>query len=80
MAKNLIQKATEHINQIAFDGEYQNNKLESFNGDTIRHREKVVSGLKKDSTDGIATLPPLHTPALGAAGHHDPRRGCGHTG
>ena len=27
-----------------------NNQMESFNGNTVRHREKVVWGIKKDDS------------------------------
>ena len=37
--RNYMDKDAEHINQIAFDGEHHNNQMESFNGNTIRHRE-----------------------------------------
>ncbi len=41
-AKNFLHKKTYHINEVAFDGIHHNNQMESFNGNTIRHREKVT--------------------------------------
>jgi putative transposase len=39
-----------HIRDIAFDSERHNNKMEAMNGQTIRQREKVVRGVKKDDS------------------------------
>ena len=36
--------------QGAFDGIHHNNQMESFNGNTVRSREKVVRGIKKDDS------------------------------
>lgn len=44
--KNFLDKKTEHIRHIHFDGDKNNNKMERLNGE-IRDREKVVRGLKK---------------------------------
>lgn len=49
-AKNFLHKDTQHINEVAFDGIHHNNKMESFNGNTIRHREKVTRGLKREDS------------------------------
>ncbi len=35
-----------HVRDITFDGERHNNKMEAFNGNTIRDREKVMRGVK----------------------------------
>jgi len=40
---------TEHIAHIRIKGDRNNNKMERFNGE-VRDREKVMRGLKKDST------------------------------
>ena len=58
--KNFLQKDTEHINQIAFDGEHHNNQMEFFNGNTIRHREKVIRGLKKEDSAILTGLQLYH--------------------
>lgn len=60
MLKNFLQKPTIHINQIAFDGEHHNNQTESFNGNTIRHREKVIRGLKKEDSAILTGLQLYH--------------------
>ena len=60
MAKNYTHKQTEHINQTAFDGEHHNNQMESFNGNTIRHREKVVRGLKREDSTILTRLQLYH--------------------
>ena len=68
--RNYMDKDTEHINQIAFDGEHHNNQMESFNGNTIRHREKVVRGLKKEDSAILTGLQLYHNfvrPHLGLA-------------
>ena len=68
--KNHTHKQTEHINQIAFDGEHHNNQMESFNGNTIRHREKVVRGLKREDSAILTGLQLYHNfirPHLGLA-------------
>ncbi len=67
---NYTHKQTEHINQIAFDGEHHNNQMESFNGNTIRHREKVVRGLKREDSAILTGLQLYHNflrPHLGLA-------------
>ena len=79
-AKNYTHKQTEHINQIAFDGEHHNNQMESFNGNTIRHREKVIRGLKKDDSAILTGLQLYHNyvrPHLGLPGHTTPAEAAG---
>ena len=44
--KNFLDKKTEHIRHIHFDGDKNNNKMERLNGE-IRDREKVMRSLKK---------------------------------
>ncbi len=58
--RNYMQKQTTHINQVEFDGIHHNNQMESFNGATIRHREKVVRGLKKEDSPIIVGLQVYH--------------------
>ena len=68
--KNYTHKPTMHINQVMFDGEHHNNQMESFNGATIRHREKVCRGLKRDDSAIISGLQVYHNfvrPHLGLA-------------
>ena len=37
-------------------GDTNNNQMESFNGNTVRHREKVVRGLKTDDSAILSGL------------------------
>jgi transposase-like protein len=46
---NKIDGRTEHIREIAFDGERHNNKMERMNGE-LRQREKVMRTLEKPDT------------------------------
>jgi transposase-like protein len=47
--RTLKSPVTKHVNEISFDGERHNNKMERLNGE-IRDREKVMRGLKKKDT------------------------------
>ena len=61
-------------------GDTNNNQMESFNGNTVKHREKVVRGLKTDDSEILAGLRFYHNhvrPHL-TAGRPDPWRGGGH--
>ena len=58
--KNYTHKQTAHINQVMFDGIHHNNQMESFNGATIRHREKVTRGLKREDSAIISGLQIYH--------------------
>ena len=42
-AKNFLHKESEHIRHIHMAGDTNNNPMESFNGATVRHREKGFS-------------------------------------
>ena len=78
--KNYLCKPTEHINQVEFDGEHHNNQMESFNGNTIRHREKVVRGLKKEDSAILTGLQLYHNfvrPHLGLPGQSTPAQAAG---
>jgi hypothetical protein len=44
--KNFLDKKTEHVRNITFKGERNNNKMERLNGE-IRDREKVIRSLKR---------------------------------
>ena len=46
-AKNFLHKDTEHHRHIHMAGDTNNNQMESFNGNTLRAREKVMRGIKK---------------------------------
>ena len=46
-AKNFLHKETEHQRHIHLAGDMNNNQMESFNGNTLRSREKAVQGIKK---------------------------------
>ena len=54
--KNFLHKDSEHVRHIHMAGDMNNNPMESFNGNTVRHREKVVRGLKKDDSAIITGL------------------------
>ena len=66
--RNYTQKQTTHINQVEFDGEHHNNQMESFNGATIRHREKVVRGLKREDSAILTGLQLYHNYVRGHLG------------
>ena len=42
------------------DGDTNNNQMESFNGNTIRHREKVARGLKNEDATILSGLQTYH--------------------
>ena len=78
--KNFTYKQTAHINQIEFDGIHHNNQMESFNGATIRHREKVVRGLKKEDSAILSGLRMYHNfvrPHQGLPDHTTPAEAAG---
>ena len=79
-AKNFLHKGTFHINDIAFDGIHHNNQMESFNGNTLRLREKVCRGLKKDDSgilDGLRIYHNFMRPHLGLPGQMTPSEATG---
>lgn len=49
-AKNFLHKKTKHHRHIHLSGDMNNNQMESFNSNTLRMREKVVRGIKKDDS------------------------------
>ncbi len=59
-AKNYLHKASEHIRHIHLSGDMNNNQMESFNGATLRHKEKVTRGLKKDDSSILSGLRVYH--------------------
>ncbi len=81
-AKNFLHKNTEHIHDVAFDGIHHNNQMESFNGNTIRLREDVIRGLKKDNSPILSGLRIYHNhvrPHLGLDGNITPGEAAGIT-
>ena len=59
---------------------HHNNQMESFNGNTIRHREKVVRGLKKEDSAILTGLQLYHNYVrghLGLADHATPAEAAG---
>ena len=81
-AKNFLHKDTWHINEVAFDGIHHNNQMESFNGATLRHREKVTRGLKKEDSSIISGLQLYHNffrPHLGLPDQITPAEAAGIT-
>ena len=59
-AKNFLHKDSEHVKHIHMAGDTNNNQMESFNGNTVRHREKVVGGLKTDDSAILSGLRVYH--------------------
>lgn len=59
-AKNFLHKESEHIRHIHMAGDMNNNQMESFNGNTIRHREKVTRGIKKEDSAILTGLQLYH--------------------
>jgi len=49
-SKNFLHKDTEHHRHIHLAGDMNNNQMESFNGNTLRAREKVIRGIKRDDS------------------------------
>jgi len=49
-AKNFLHKETEHHRHIHLSGDMNNNQMESFNSNTLRMREKIVRGIKRDDS------------------------------
>ena len=48
--KNFLHKKTEHRKHIHMAGDTNNNQMESFNGNTLRAREKVARSVKSDDS------------------------------
>lgn len=59
-AKNFLHKESTHNRHIHLTGDMNNNQMESFNGATIRHREKVTRGLKREDSSIISGLRIYH--------------------
>ena len=59
-AKNSFHKDSEHVRHIHMAGDTNNNQMESFNGNTVRHRENVVRGLKREDSAILTGLRLYH--------------------
>lgn len=69
--KNFLHKDSEHHRHIHMSGDMNNNQMESFNGNTVRHREKVMRGLKREDSPVLTGLQLYHNfvrPHLGLNG------------
>ena len=81
-AKNLLHKESTHERHIHMAGDMNNNPMESFNGNTVRHREKVVRGPKKEESAIITGLQLYHNfvrPHLGLPDDMTPGEAAGIT-
>ena len=81
-ARNFLWKDAFHINEVTFDGKYHNNQMESFNGNTLRLREKVTRDLKRDDSAIISGLRLYHNfvrPHLGLPNQITPAEAAGIT-
>ena len=77
--QSWIQSESTHGSHIHMTGDTNDNRMESLNGSTVRHREKVIRSLKKDDSAILAGLWIYHNhtrPHL-TAGRPNPRRGSG---
>ena len=55
-SKNPGDKESVHERHIHMDGDMNNNQMESFNGNTVRQREKTTRGLKREDSATITGL------------------------
>ena len=79
-AKNSLHKDSEHVRHIHMAGDTNNNQMESFNGNTVRHREKVVRGLKKKDSVILSGLRIYHNhirPHIGLSDGQTPGEAAG---
>lgn len=58
--RNFLWKDSVHESHIRIDGDTNNNQMESFNGNTVRLREKVVRGLKCEDSAILSGLRVYH--------------------
>ena len=78
--RNFLWKDSVHKSHIRMAGDLNNNQMESFNGNTIRLREKVVRGFKKEDSAILAGLQTYHNhvrPHLGLPGNSTPGEAAG---
>ena len=76
-SKNFLHKESFHVSQIHMAGSHNNNQMESFNCNTVRLREKVTKGLKRDDSvilTGMRTYHNHFRPHEGLAGRPQARR------
>ena len=79
-AKNFLHKESEHVRHIHMAGDTNNNPMEAFNGATVRHREKVTRGLKREDSAIISGLRLYHNhvrPRLGLPNNMTPGEAAG---
>ena len=79
-AKNYLHKESKHERHIRLSGDMNNNQMESFNGATLRHREKVTRGLKKDDSAILTGLRVYHNfvrPHQGLPNNQTPAEAAG---
>ncbi len=63
---------TKHVEHVTWRGERGNEKMESFNGNTVRSREKVMRSLKREDTPILTGMQIFHNylrPNQGIGGH-----------
>ena len=58
--RNYLWKDSKHESHVRMDGDINNNQMESFNGNTLRFREKVTRGLKSEDSAILAGLQVYH--------------------
>ena len=78
--RNFLWKDSVHESHIRMDGDQNNNQMESFNGNTIRHREKVTRGLKNEDAAILSGLQAYHNHIrqhLGLPEHSTPGEAAG---
>ena len=78
--RNFLWKDSVHESHIMMDGDTNNNQMESFNGNTLRMREKVTRGLKREDSAIISGLHIYHNflrPHLGLSEGMTPAEAAG---
>lgn len=79
-SKGFTHKETVHLSHAHANGDYDNNAMEAFNGDTVRLREVVTRGLKSEDTPILTGLRLYHNflrPHLGLEGNVTPGEAAG---
>ena len=80
-AKNFLHKDSEHVKHIHMAGDTNNNQMESFNGNTVRHRREGSARAQEGRLGDPGwppDLPQPRPPTPWTAGRPDPRRGGRH--
>lgn len=78
--RNYLWKDSVHEPHIRMDGDPNNNQMESFNGNTLRMREKVTRGLKSEDSAILVGLQIYHNhvrPHLGLPDGQTPGEAAG---